>query len=99
MSLRTKLWSDLKTDEERSAWLLLGRGYETGVVAQALQNDLAMAYHRLAALSAATTPAGKSLKQLAAEHGIDMPDRYVAPELRGHECDPYDFWKPIRDIT
>lgn len=50
--LSAKLWCDLRTDEERSAWLLLGRGYETGVVARALQNDLAMAYHRLALLSA-----------------------------------------------
>lgn len=54
MSLSTKLWSDLKTDEERSAWLLLGRGCETGVVAPALQNDIAMAYHRLALLGAAS---------------------------------------------
>ena len=45
--LKTALWCDLTTDAERSAWLLLGRGYETGVVAKAMQNDLARAYQRL----------------------------------------------------
>lgn len=51
--LSNALWSDLKTDMERANWLLLGRGYETGVVAKAIQNELAMAYSRLASLSAA----------------------------------------------
>ena len=48
--LKTALWCDLTTDAERSAWLLLGRGYETGVVAKSMQNDLARAYQRLAQL-------------------------------------------------
>lgn len=43
-----KLFSDMKTDEEKSAFFLSGRGYETGVVALAIQNDVAMAYHRCA---------------------------------------------------
>lgn len=43
-----KLFGDLKTDEEKSAFFLTGRGYETGVIAQAIQNDVAMAYHRCA---------------------------------------------------
>lgn len=51
--LSNALWSDLKTDMERANWFLLGRGYETGVVAKAIQNELAMAYSRLAFLSAA----------------------------------------------
>ena len=46
--LKTALWCDLTTDAERSAWLLLGRGYETGVVAKSMQSDLARAYQRLA---------------------------------------------------
>jgi hypothetical protein len=45
--LKTALWCDLTTDAERSAWLLLGRGYETGVVAKSMQNDLARAYQKL----------------------------------------------------
>ena len=47
-NLKTALWCDLTTDAERSAWLLLGRGYETGVVAKSMQSDLARAYQRLA---------------------------------------------------
>lgn len=46
--MKTALWSDLKTDDERSAFFLSGRAYETGVVCHSIQNDLAMAYHRLA---------------------------------------------------
>ena len=45
--LKTALWCDLTTDAERSAWLLLGRGYETGVVAKSMQSDLARAYQKL----------------------------------------------------
>lgn len=43
-----KLFSDLKTDEEKSNFFLSGRGYETGVIAPAIQNDVAMVYHRCA---------------------------------------------------
>ena len=62
-ALTNALWCDLKTDEERSKWLLLGRGYETGVIASSIQNEVAMAYHRLHLLAptppqAATVEAG-----------------------------------------
>lgn len=43
-----QLFCDLKTDEEKSNFFLIGRGYETGVIAQAIQNDVAMAYRRCA---------------------------------------------------
>src|SRR5690606_24365980 len=43
---RDRLFCDLKTDEEKSAFFLSGRGYETGVIAHSIQNDVAMAYHR-----------------------------------------------------
>lgn len=43
-----KLFSDLKTDEEKSAFFLSGRAHETGIIALAIQNDVAMAYHRCA---------------------------------------------------
>ena len=46
-SLSTLLWRDLKTDRQRADWLRLGRGYQTGVVAAAIQQELAMAYERL----------------------------------------------------
>lgn len=43
-----KLFCDLKTDEEKANFFLSGRGYETGVIAVSIQNDVAMAYHRCA---------------------------------------------------
>jgi len=41
-----KLFSDCKTDEEKYNFFLSGRGYETGVVAASIQNDVAIAYKR-----------------------------------------------------
>lgn len=41
-----KLFCDLKTYEEKAGFFLSGRGYETGVIAHSIQNDVAMAYHR-----------------------------------------------------
>lgn len=48
--LSEMLWCDLRTDEERYNWLLLGRGFDTGIIARAIQNDLALAYKRLSQL-------------------------------------------------
>ena len=56
-----KLFCDLKTDEEKAAFFLSGRGYETGVIAHSIQNDVAMAYHRCAEYQ-------KELKALQAEN-------------------------------
>ena len=44
------LFCDCKTDEERSNFFLSGRAVETGVVAPAVSNFLAMAYHKCAQL-------------------------------------------------
>jgi hypothetical protein len=43
-----QLFCELKTDEEKAEFFLSGRGYETGVIAHSIQNDVAMAYHRCA---------------------------------------------------
>lgn len=70
--LSTMIWCDLKSDEDRANWLLLGRGYETGVVAHAIQNDLAMAYHRLAQLTQApqaATTASASVQERRTGYG------------------------------
>jgi hypothetical protein len=42
--LNNAVYSDCQTDEERYNFFLLGRGYETGIVAKAIQNDIAMAF-------------------------------------------------------
>jgi len=62
--LRDKLWSDCKTDRERGDFILSGRAFETGVIAHCIQAEVAMAFHRLALLSAAPVPAA-------------VPDGYV----------------------
>ena len=41
-----KLFCDCKTDAEKSAFFLSGRAVETGVIAAAISNDVAMAYRR-----------------------------------------------------
>lgn len=43
-----QLFCDCKTDEEKSNFFLSGRAVETGVIAPAISNDVAMAYHRCA---------------------------------------------------
>lgn len=43
-----RLFCDCKTDEEKSNFFLSGRAVETGVIAPAISNDVAMAYHRCA---------------------------------------------------
>ena len=84
-----KLFCDLNTDEEKSAFFLSGRGYETGVIAAAIQNDVAMAYHRCAAarvllrekdaeierLRAALTPSAETKAAYMGEFTIPLPDR------------------------
>lgn len=42
------LFCDMKTDADKANFFLSGRGYETGVIAKAVQNDVAMAYQRCA---------------------------------------------------
>ena len=38
------LWSDCETDEDRFNFLISGRGYETGIIAKAIQHEVAMAF-------------------------------------------------------
>ena len=42
----SKLFCDCKTDEEKSNFFLSGRGVETGVIAPAISNEVAVAFHR-----------------------------------------------------
>lgn len=44
------LFCDCKTDEEKSNFFLSGKAVETGVIAPAISNEVAMAYHRCAQL-------------------------------------------------
>jgi len=42
--LSDALWGDLETDEERVNFLIAGRGFETGIMAKAIQHEVAMAF-------------------------------------------------------
>ena len=43
-----RLFCDCKTDEEKSNFFLSGMAVETGVIAPAISNEVAMTYHRCA---------------------------------------------------
>ena len=43
-NLHEALWTDLETDEERVNFLIAGRGFETGIMAKAIQHEVAMAF-------------------------------------------------------
>ena len=45
---KMRLFCDCKTDEEKSNFFLSGRAVETGVIAPAISNEVAMSYHRCA---------------------------------------------------
>jgi len=42
--MKTKLWCDMKTDAERVAFLKSGRAVETGIIAQAIVDDVAQVF-------------------------------------------------------
>ena len=50
MSDKKNLWSDLKTDRERADFIRDGRAHETGIIAAAIQSDLANAFDALASI-------------------------------------------------
>lgn len=94
----TTLFCDLKTDEEKCAFFLSGRGYETGVIAHAIQNDVAMAYHRCAeykkeleALQSQDREDAERYRWLRDSDGLyDLPydDHGIGPEFpRGEALD------------
>lgn len=89
--INTALFCDLKTDEEKSTFFLSGRGYETGVVAHAIQNDVAMAYHRcseyrkeLEALQAECAQLRAAIRRLC---NIYVVDDYYDGQLREGRLD------------
>ena len=42
--LHEALWTDCETDAERVNFLIAGRGFETGIMAKAVQHEVAMAF-------------------------------------------------------
>jgi hypothetical protein len=78
----SKLFCDCKTDEEKSNFFLSGRGVETGVIAPAISNEVAMAFHRCFEFE----------KQLAAA----LDDLEVAKNVaNGNVEAKFDAWKQL----
>lgn len=97
MDLSTALWADLKTDADRARWLLLGRGYETGVVAHAVQADLAMAYHRLALLT--NTSGVMAVDPLQDLGPLGYAARLAEAIWRKHYQQDAPEWRPLPTLA
>lgn len=83
------LFCDLKTDEEKSAFFLSGRGYETGVIALSIQNDVAMAYHRCAEYKKELEVLQHSCKETSQDRADAERYRWIRDEA-GLMVLPYD---------
>ncbi|MBY4730780.1 hypothetical protein K6V90_09570 [Cupriavidus pauculus] len=75
------LFCDLKTDVEKANFFLSGRGYATGVISRAIQNDVAMAYQRCANYEAVVR------QQSATSTDRDLKDWWHAPDGSLHYGD------------
>lgn len=97
MSMKNKLWCDLTTNEERSAWLLAGRGYETGVVSAAVQNDLSLAYAKLARYEAADAAPQPERKPLTDEQIDELQQQFTLHETVTRTWYGEDFQEAVND--
>jgi len=80
----SKLFCDCKTDEEKSNFFLSGRGVETGVIAPAISNEVAMAFHRCFEFE----------KQLAAAlAAFKVKDAFIEKIAKQTPEKP-DYWTP-----
>lgn len=89
------LFADLKSDEEKSAFFLSGRAYETGVVASTIQNELAMAYHRIVELKKELARAQKNAERYDFLAGFGLPAH--SPRWARWRIERWtkDGWSPI----
>ena len=70
VKLSKALWCDLKTPAQKRDWLLLGRGNDTGVIAPAMQNDLAHDYNVIVEQAKLIKELQEELKQRNTEQQI-----------------------------
>ena len=85
----SKLFCDCKTDEEKSNFFLSGKGVETGIIAPAISNEVAMAFHRcfefekqLAAAIAACKQKDEALEGLIDTMDLRLDDDDLSLETR-----------------
>ena len=70
-----KLFCDCKTDAEKSAFFLSGRAFETGIIAAAISNDVAMAYHRCDEFKKEVAALRARIEQMERQEPVAWMDR------------------------
>jgi len=98
------LWCDLSTDDEKCAYLLSGRAYEAGIIAVAIQNDVAMAYNRCTQYRAALEAAEANFEESRADNyrmALELADmKREAAELRARVAELEGMvpkWVPVAE--
>ena len=70
-----RLFCDCKTDEEKSNFFLSGMAVETGVIAPAISNDVAMAYHRCAQFKKENDAMRAKIEAMEKQEPVDWQSR------------------------
>ena len=88
-----RLFCDCKTDEEKSNFFLSGRAVETGVIAPAISNEIAMAYHRCAQLKKENDTLRAKIAEMERQEPVAWlhdDGRFVWRETAPHEINYAD---------
>ena len=85
------LFCDCKTDEEKGNFFLSGRAVETGVIAPAISNDVAMAYHRCAQFKKENDELRAKIEAMERQEPAGYGVRYVEPTNGEEDWD--SIWK------
>ena len=99
-----RLFCDCKTDEEKSNFFLSGTAVETGVIAPAISNDVAMAYHRCAQFKKENDELRAKIeareRQAPAAFGLYSGWALKATYLKEHEaCEQRDRRQLTADLS
>ena len=84
------LWGDLKTDRERAEFIRSGRAVDTGILAQAMVEDLVEVYRRIDA-------AVKALQGMT-RHEVEPDDQFGILSER-NEHGHWVEWDDIEDVV
>ena len=89
-----RLFCDCKTDEEKSNFFLSGRAVETGVIAPAISNEVAMAYYRCAQLKKENDALQAKVEAMEKQEPVAFVDYKLGNCFRWAE---YLGWQKIKD--
>ena len=82
-----RLFCDCKTDEEKSNFFLSGRAVETGVIAPAISNEVAMAYHRCAQFKKENDALRAKIAEMERQESVAYLDFGVSKVTSGFRWD------------